>query len=412
MRIIYNVTIRTFSFFVFIASFINHKARLFRSGRTRIFKQILEQVNPDDQVIWFHCASLGEFEQGRPVIESIKKQQPGQKILLTFFSPSGYEVRKRYEFADHIFYLPYDTRKNAEQFIRLVNPGMAVFVKYEFWYHYIRAISIRNIPLYLISSNFRPNQIFFKWYGGFFRQMLYRFTHLFVQNDRSRELLSFLPSDRVTVSGDTRFDRVHAIANQRKKLPVIETFRQNCLTLVAGSTWKEDEDILIRYINQFGEGQKWILVPHEIHEHHITRMMRLLDKITIRYSETGTRDCSKSDVLIIDNIGMLSSLYSYGDLAYIGGGFGKGIHNILEAATYGIPVIFGPKYKAFQEAVDLINLGGAFSVQRYEELMNTLQQLTGDRNLLENSGLIAKNYIKSNLGATSVIVKKLLTNYF
>lgn len=410
MRIFYNLTIRTFSFFIFLAAFFNTKARSFRSGRTDIFNQIQGKVGPEDQVIWFHCASLGEFEQGRPVIESIKKQRADQKILLTFFSPSGYEVRKNYPMADYIFYLPLDTKKNAEQFIGLVNPQMAVFVKYEFWYHYIRALSTRNIPLYLISSNFRPNQVFFKWYGGFFRQMLYRFTHLFVQNHRSRELLSFLPSDRVTVSGDTRFDRVHAIANQRRELPVIETFRQDRLALVAGSTWKEDEDILIRYINQFGDGQKWILVPHEINEHHINRMIRLLNRATIRYSETGDKDCSLSEVMIIDNIGMLSSIYFYGDLAYIGGGFGKGIHNILEAATYGIPVVFGPTYKAFQEAIDLINLGGAFSVQSYEELMNILQQLTGNRNLLKDSGFIAKNYVKTNLGATKTIVEKLLTN--
>lgn len=408
MRIIYNLAIRIFSFFIFVASGINIKARLFRSGRRGLFKQIREKVNPDEGVIWFHCASLGEFEQGRPVIESIKTERPDQKILLTFFSPSGYEVRKNYELADYIFYLPYDTKKNAEQFIRLVNPEMVIFVKYEFWYHYIHTLSLKNVPVYLISSNFRPNQVFFRWYGGFFRQILHLFTHLFVQNHRSKELVSFLPSDRVTVSGDTRFDRVHAIANQRRNLPVIETFKRDRLTLVAGSTWKEDEDILIRYINELGGEQKWILVPHEIHEHHINRMMRLMNRPTMRYSETGEKDCSQADVLIIDNIGMLSSLYYYGNLAFVGGGFGKGIHNILEAATYGIPVLFGPKYKAFQEAIDLVNLGGAFSVRSYEELMNILQQLTGDREYLKNSGYIARDYVKTNLGATKSIVEKLL----
>jgi len=408
MRIIYNLAIRIFSFFIFVASVFNIKARLFRSGRRGLFTQIREKVNPDEGVIWFHCASLGEFEQGRPVIESIKTERPDQKILLTFFSPSGYEVRKNYELADYIFYLPYDTKKNAEQFIRLVNPEMVIFVKYEFWYHYIHTLSLKNVPVYLISSNFRPNQVFFRWYGGFFRQILHLFTHLFVQNHRSKELVSFLPSDRVTVSGDTRFDRVHAIANQRRNLPVIETFKRDRLTLVAGSTWKEDEDILIRYINELGGEQKWILVPHEIHEHHINRMMRLMNRPTMRYSETGEKDCSQADVLIIDNIGMLSSLYYYGNLAFVGGGFGKGIHNILEAATYGIPVLFGPKYKAFQEAIDLVNLGGAFSVRSYEELINILQQLTGDREYLKNSGCIARDYVKTNLGATKSIVEKLL----
>jgi len=408
MRIIYNLAIRTFSFFIFVASVFNLKARLFRTGRRDLFKQIREMVNPEEGVIWFHCASLGEFEQGRPVIESIKTEKPGQKILLTFFSPSGYEVRKKYGLADYIFYLPYDTKKNAEQFIRLVNPEMVIFVKYEFWYHFIHTLSRKNIPVYLISANFRPNQVFFRWYGGFFRQILQLFTHLFVQNHRSRELLSFLPTDRVTVSGDTRFDRVHAIANQHRNLPVIETFKQDRFTLVAGSTWKEDEDLLIRYINEHGKGQKWILVPHEIHEDHINRMLRSLEKPAVRFSEAEGTDSTKADVLIIDNIGMLSSLYFYGDIAFIGGGFGKGIHNILEAAAYGIPVLFGPDYKAFQEAIDLVKLEGAFAIESYEELMNILQQLTGDREYLKNSGCIARDYVKTNLGATKSIVEKLL----
>ncbi len=408
MIIIYNLSIRILSFLILIASVFNRKARLFRSGRTGLFQQIREKVNPEKGVIWFHCASLGEFEQGRPVIESIKKKIPDQQILLTFFSPSGYEVRKNYELADYIFYLPYDTKKNAAYFIRLVNPRLVIFVKYEFWYHYIHTLNRNSIPVYLISSNFRPNQVFFRWYGGFFRKMLFQFSHLFVQNQRSRELLSFLPSDRVTVSGDTRFDRVNAIANQIKELPVIETFKQDRLMVVAGSTWKEDEDLLIRYINELGDEEKWILVPHEIHEHNIIRMMRFLNRPVVRFSETGEKDCSQTDVLIIDNIGMLSSLYSYGDLAFVGGGFGKGIHNILEAATYGIPVIFGPQYKAFQEAIDLVELGGAFAVRNYEELINILQQLTGDRESLKNSGSIARDYVKSNLGATKSIVEKLL----
>ncbi len=408
MSILYNLYIRILSFLIFVASAFNRKARLFRWGRKGLLNRIREKVSPGEGVIWVHCASLGEFEQGRPVIESIKKKKPGQQILLTFFSPSGYEVRKNYELADYIFYLPYDTKKNAAQFIHRVNPSLVIFVKYEFWYHYIHTLYNKNIPVYLISSNFRPNQVFFRWYGGFFRKMLFQFSHLFVQNQRSRELLSFLPSDRVTVSGDTRFDRVHAIAIQRKELPVIETFKRDRLTLVAGSTWKEDEELLIRYINELGEQQKWILVPHEIHEHHIIRMMRSLTRPVMRFSETGRKDSAQADVLIIDNIGMLSSLYSYGDLAFIGGGFGKGIHNILEAATYGIPVIFGPRYKAFQEAVDLVELGGAFAVRSYEELMNILQQLTGDREMLKNSGSIAGDYVKSHLGATKSIVEKLL----
>jgi 3-deoxy-D-manno-octulosonic-acid transferase len=410
MKIIYNLGIRIFSFGLFITSIFNKKVRLFRSGRTGIFEIIQKKIDPGEKIIWFHCASLGEFEQGRPVIESVREKRPGHKILLTFFSPSGFEVRKNYELADYVFYLPVDTKKNAERFVRLVNPEIVVFVKYEFWYHYISTLFRKKIPVYLISSNFRTNQIFFKWYGKFFRRMLPMFTHLFVQNQRSKELLVSVQVDQVTVAGDTRFDRVDTIAKQRREIPVIEAFRQDCFTLVAGSTWKEDEDILIRVINEYRKGLKWILVPHVIHEDHIARIIRLLNRPVIRFSETKSNDCSNADVLIIDNIGMLSSLYYYGDIAYIGGGFGKGIHNILEASAYGIPVLFGPEYTAFQEAIDLINLEGAFSVKSYKELMNILQRLEGNPEHLKNSGTTAKNYVKSHLGATKSIVEKLLIN--
>ena len=408
MKIIYNLGVWIFSFVLFITSIFNKKARLFRSGRAGIFEIIQKKIDPGERIIWFHCASLGEFEQGRPVIESVREKRPGHKILLTFFSPSGFEVRKNYQLADYIFYLPVDTKKNAERFIRLVNPEIVVFVKYEFWYHYIHTLSRMNIPVYLISSNFRANQIFFRWYGEFFRRMLLMFTHLFVQNQRSKELLVSVQVDQVTVAGDTRFDRVDAIAKQRREIPVIEAFRQDCFTLVAGSTWKEDEDILIRVINEYRKGLKWILVPHVIHEDHIARIIRLLNRPVIRFSETKSNDCSNADVLIIDNIGMLSSLYYYGDIAYIGGGFGKGIHNILEASAYGIPVLFGPEYKTFQEAIDLVKLEGAFSVKSYKELMNILEKLVGNPEHLKKSGTIAKDYVKSSLGATKSIVEKLL----
>lgn len=408
MKIIYNLGIRAFSVALVFASAFNKKARLFRIGRKNIFESIQKKIATNDNIIWFHCASLGEFEQGRPVIESIKEKEPNCKILLTFFSPSGYEVRKNYEAADYVFYLPLDTKKNAEKFIRLVNPQKVVFVKYEFWYHYLHTLSRNNIPVYLISSNFRRNQIFFKWYGKFFRQILQKFTHLFVQNQHSQELLSAIHVECVTIAGDTRFDRVNAIVAKRKDLPEIETFKNDKFTVVAGSTWKEDEDILIRLIHESQNEQKWVLVPHEIHENHIAQIIRSLKKPVIRYSEIEKSDCSQADVLLIDNIGMLSSLYYYGNLAFIGGGFGKGIHNILEAATYGIPVLFGPKFKAFQEAIDLVKLGGAYSVKSYEELMNIFKQLVNNPEHLKNSGNIARKYVESNLGATESIVKKML----
>ena len=408
MKIIYNLGIRLFSIALIFASAFNKKARLFRTGRKNIFESIQKKIDPNANIIWFHCSSLGEFEQGRPVIESIKEREPGYKILLTFFSPSGYEVRKDYEVADYIFYLPVDTKKNAEKFIRLVNPQKVVFVKYEFWYHYLHTLSGKNIPVYLISSNFRPNQIFFQRHGEFFRQILRKFTHLFVQNLRSQELLSAIHIEHVTVAGDTRFDRVNAIVENRKDLQEIETFKNNKFTIVAGSTWKEDEEILIRLIHESENDQKWILAPHEIQENHIAQIIRSVKRPVIRYSEINKSDSSQANVLIIDNIGMLSSLYYYGNLAFIGGGFGKGIHNILEAATYGIPVLFGPKFKAFQEAIDMVNSGGAFSVKSYEELMNIFQQLVNNPEHLKNSGNIARKYVQSNLGATESIVKKLL----
>jgi 3-deoxy-D-manno-octulosonic-acid transferase len=408
MKIIYNLGIILFFVGLVLASIFSKKARLFLTGRKNLFKSIQDRINPNENLIWFHCASLGEFEQGRPVIESIKEKKSDQKILLTFFSPSGYEIRKNYEKADYIFYLPIDTKRNAEKFISLVNPKMAVFVKYEFWYHYLKVLSGEKIPVYLISSNFRANQIFFKWYGGFFRRILRFFSYLFVQNQFSKELLSAIQIEQVTVAGDTRFDRVNTIAEQRRKLPEIESFKNNKFTTVAGSTWKEDEEMLIRLINESGNDTKWIVVPHEIHENHITWIVRSFKKPVIRYSEMIKRDNDVATVLIIDNIGMLSSLYYYGNLAFVGGGFGKGIHNILEAATYGIPVLFGSNYKAFQEAIDLVKLGGAFSVKSYEELMNIYQQLTNNPEHLKNTGNIARNYVESNLGATETIVKKLL----
>ncbi|UCG29034.1 MAG: 3-deoxy-D-manno-octulosonic acid transferase [Bacteroidales bacterium] len=405
---LYIIGIRIISCIIFVASPFNHKLKLWREGRKKIFGRLEKEVNPEEKTIWFHCASLGEFEQGRPVIEAIREKAPGLKILLTFFSPSGYEIRKNFPGADYIYYLPLDTRQNAEKFITLVNPAFAVFVKYEFWYFFIRTLNRRHIPVYLISANFRNNQIFFRRYGGFFRGILAMFTHLFIQNQKSKELLSTIGIDAVSVAGDTRFDRVHAISNRRKRLKPVEQFKQNELTVVAGSTWKEDEEHIIRYINEQKNNLRWIIAPHEIREENILRILNSLTRPSVRYSELNHSNTSGAEILVVDNIGLLSSLYYYGEIAYIGGGFGKGIHNILEAATYGMPVLFGPNYKNFQEALDLVERKGAFPVRSYKDVVNTIHQLITEPEYLKKTGNIAKEFVKSNLGATRLIVEKLL----
>ncbi|MQY78989.1 MAG: 3-deoxy-D-manno-octulosonic acid transferase [Bacteroidetes bacterium] len=409
MRLIYDLGLVIYRMSIRIASIFNDKARLWLKGRENLFANILKQVNPQEKIAWFHCASLGEFEQGRPVIEAFRKQNPECKILLTFFSPSGYEIRKNYNGADYIFYLPMDSKRNAEKFIEFINPSVVVFIKYEFWYHYIQTLNNKNIPVYLISANFRSTQIFFKRYGGFFRNLLKFFTYIFVQTSSSKDLLSTIGLNNISVAGDTRFDRVYSIVKQANRLPVVEKFKQNKTTIIVGSSWKEDEEILIPCLNQTFHDVKWIIAPHEIHEENLSRIIRNINKRIVRYSEMSRENASDFDVLLIDNIGMLSSLYYYGDIAYIGGGFGKGIHNILEAATFGIPVIFGPNFKKFHEAVELINQEGAFSIRSFEELMNTLDTLLQNQELLDTAGKIAKKFIENSLGATNIIVEKLVT---
>lgn len=409
MRLIYDLGLVIYRMSIRIASIFNGKARLWLKGRENLFANILKQVNPQEKIAWFHCASLGEFEQGRPVIEAFRKQNPECKILLTFFSPSGYEIRKNYDGADYIFYLPMDSKRNAEKFIELINPSVVVFIKYEFWYHFIKTLNNKNIPVYLISANFRSTQIFFKRYGGFFRNLLKYFTYIFVQTSSSKDLLSTIGLNNVSVAGDTRFDRVYSIVKQANRLPVVEKFKQNKTTIIVGSSWKEDEEILIPCLNQTFHDVKWIIAPHEIHDENLSRIISNINKRIVRYSEMNRENASDFDVLLIDNIGMLSSLYYYGDIAYIGGGFGKGIHNILEAATFGIPVIFGPNFKKFHEAVELIKQEGAFSIRSFEELMNTLDTLLQNQELLDTAGKIAKKFIENSLGATNIIVEKLVT---
>jgi 3-deoxy-D-manno-octulosonic-acid transferase len=353
---------------------------------------------------------LGEFEQGRPLIEKIKSQYPNFRVVLTFFFPSCYEDCKNYTGADYIFYPPIDSKQNAKQFIESINPSLVFFIKYEYWFYYLHTLHNKGIPTYLCSAIFRPSQNFFKWYGGWFRRMLGYFDHIFVQTTESKALLHTISIQNVTITGDTRFDRVHSIASAAREISEIALFTENKPCLIAGSTWEPDEAILCKYINESATIQKIIIAPHEIDEDHILRLERLIDKNTIRYSQWKDKLSGNFEVLIIDNIGMLSSLYRYGQVAYIGGGFGKGIHNILEAATFGLPVIFGSNYKKFSEAVDLINQGGAFPINTYEQCKQILDNLFTDNVLLQNTGVVAKNFVSKNIGATDKILSAIFQN--
>ena len=407
MVFIYNILTSLYFFSVRLASVFNPKAQLFVKGRKNIFKKINESVDKEQQIVWFHCSSLGEFEQGRPVIESLKQKYPQYKILLTFFSPSGYEIRKNYAGADYIFYLPIDNRRNASKFIKAINPKMVFFVKYEFWYHYLNALQKKKIPVYIFSAIFRKDQLFFKWYGGFYRKMLQKFNFFFVQNKESKELLNSINIKNVEITGDTRFDRVYSIASQAKNIPVIEAFKQGKITIIAGSTWRPDEELLIKFINSENNKElKYIIAPHEIFIENIERIEKAINKKVIRYSQANEQNVLESQVIIIDNIGLLSSLYKYGDIAYIGGGFGKGIHNVLEAATFGLPLFFGTNYHQFNEAVQLVNLKAAFVVNNYSNLENQLKTLLANKILIKSTGEIAKEYVVSNHGSTIKILAK------
>ena len=407
MTLLYRTGIFFYSLFIHIFSAFNEKARLFVRGRKNWEKILGQKIDPKAKYIWFHCASLGEFEQGRPVIEDLKNRLPEYKILLTFFSPSGYEIRKNYPLADVVAYLPMDTKHNAKAFLNIVQPEKVFFVKYEFWYFYFSELSKRKIPLYIISAIFRENQQFFKntpW-GKWYLKMLSQVEHLFVQNEKSGELLKTIGLSNFTVSGDTRFDRVAAIAKVSKEIPIVEKFMGNSLLLIAGSTWKPDEELLATFINQ-SNNIKFIIAPHEVSAVNINRIHQLLKKPAISFSQVTEAEIDRFQVLIIDSVGLLSSLYRYGNIAYIGGGFGVGIHNILEAATFGLPVIFGPNYKKFKEAVDLTFEGGAISISNFDELLQALNNLINKNAEREKTSDICKNYVAKNVGSTKVIIKK------
>jgi 3-deoxy-D-manno-octulosonic-acid transferase len=407
MTILYLLGIRIFQLLVLLASPFNSKAKLWLQGRKRIFKSLQKNIEPGDKIFWIHCASLGEFEQGRPLIESIKKEYPYHKVLLTFYSPSGYEIRKNYEYADYVYYLPLDTPYNAKHFVEIVNPDAVFFVKYEFWYFFLREIHKQNIPLYLVSGIFRKNQRFFKPGGVKSRKMLKWFTHFFVQNEESKRLLQSIHINNVSVTGDTRFDRVYDITQKAKSLPLIESFAKDQLVLIAGSSWKPDEDLLLKYFKESSYSFKMIIAPHEIHKENIARIEKSVSdpKSVLRFSEANATNIQNANLLIIDSIGILSSVYKYGNIAYIGGGFGKGIHNILEAATFGLPIIFGPNYLKFKEAVELIGLKGAFSINNNDELKSILDSFLAHKENIKISGKISSQYVQENRGATEHIVK-------
>ena len=409
MKLLYNIAMLIYQSFIWLASkFNNKKASLFLSGRKNVFALLEQKRLPGERYVWFHAASLGEFEQGRPIIENLKQTHPEYKIILTFFSPSGYEVRKNYNGADIICYLPMDMSWNVKRFLDIVQPDCAIFIKYEFWMNYLLELKKRQIKTYIVSAIFRESQMFFRWYGGYYRSILNSFTHLFVQNDQSVRLLHSIGLDNVTKVGDTRFDRVADIASNAKDLPVVQLFKRDKKVLVAGSSWPNDEEILLSYFNQ-NKDVKLIIAPHEIHEEHLQSIISKLQRPYVRYTQATTENVSEADCLIIDCFGLLSSIYRYGEIAYIGGGFGVGIHNILEAAVYGIPVIFGPNYKKFQEAVDLIELCGAFSISDYTGFSRLMSDLLVDNSsLYASSAAISNDYSQRNRGATIKVLDIIL----
>ena len=412
----YNIFLFLYRAIIGIASLWNNKAKLWVNGRKNIFEGLQSKIkSQNSKIIWFHCSSLGEFEQGRPVIEKLRSHYPNLKILLTFFSPSGFEIRKDYKGADWVFYLPLDAGKNAIRFFDIVNPSLVVFVKYDYWYYYLSECKKRNIPLLLVSGIFRQDQPFFKWYGDLHRNMLNCFTHFFVQDKESLQLLQSININNAVIAGDTRFDRVSEIAENFKPIGVIEKFCDSSQVLVAGSTWPDDEKLIKDGTTNFPD-LKIIIAPHEIHKEHIDQLKSIFPKAVLHSQLIAdTSQLITSKILIIDNIGMLSKLYHYATITYVGGGFNRGIHNTLEAAVYGKPVLFGPNYKKFKEAIGLIEAGGGICINSGIEFSTILQQFISNKQGLELRGKNSSDFVKQNRGATEKIltyieVNRLLTN--
>lgn len=417
----YNVAIYLYLLGVAVCSLFSKKVRKMWKGERRAVRELRQKVDPEAQYVWFHAASLGEFEQGRPLIEELRRRHPQYKILLTFFSPSGYEVRKDYPGADIVTYLPLDTIANARRFLRAIRPVMAFFIKYEFWYNYLHILKHRHVPVYSVSSIFRPGQVFFRWYGSEYGRVLRCFTHFFVQNQVSKDLLAKLKITDVSIVGDTRFDRVLQIKQQAKVLPVVEQFKSSGKVFVAGSSWLPDEEIFIPYFLKEKPDWKLIIAPHKIDEDHLQQIEKLLEgRRVVRYTKMMkcqspatnpqsplTETPSEADVLIIDCFGLLSSIYRYADIAYVGGGFGVGIHNLPEAAVWGVPVFFGPNNQRFQEAQDLKECGGGVEIADYGDFRSKMEVFAGDPSKCQEVGRRAANYIKEKSGATEKVLSAL-----
>lgn len=411
----YNLVIYLYQLGVAVYSLFNAKVRKMWRGERDAFRVLRQKVDPAARYVWFHAASLGEFEQGRPLMEQLRREHPELKILLTFFSPSGYEVRKDYEGADIVCYLPLDTISNARRFLRIIRPEKAFFIKYEFWYNYLHILKHRGVPVYSVSSIFRPDQVFFKWYGRQYGRVLNCFTHFFVQNEQSCELLKSIGITNVTITGDTRFDRVLQIRDAAKRLPVLEMFiDKHPHVFVAGSSWPPDEEIFIRYFKEHPEW-KLVIAPHVIGDDHLRQIEKAVaGRRCVRYT-TAANDrtfsdatgelISDADVLIINCFGLLSSIYRYATVAYVGGGFGVGIHNTVEAAVWGVPVIFGPNNQKFQEAQELKACGGGIEINSYDDFSQTMDRFAADATALEQAGAAAGNYVKHHSGATDKILR-------
>lgn len=409
MQVFYSFLIYMYGALLHFTSLFSKKAALWVNGRRNFFSILdnaLLQINKQTQLTrtaWFHCASLGEFEQGRPIIEAFTLKHPEYKIIVSFFSPSGYEVRKNYTGAHLVTYLPLDTPRNAKLFIEKVNPDIVFYIKYEYWFNMLSVLQKKNIPTLLVSAIFRPDQHFFAWYGGWTRKRLAGFTHLFVQNQPSLQLLASIGIHNATLSGDTRFDRVAQVAQTPFENKIVEAFSKENIVMVAGSTWPADEELIFKMMNELPKPLKLIIAPHEIHEEHLNHLASAFKENAVRYSKTNETDVGKATVLIIDSIGMLSQLFRYGTLAYIGGGFGVSIHNILEPATFGLPIFFGPKMQKFKEAHDLVNLNSAFIVNHATELTQKVNQLLDEPEILKQASLNSKKYVQENTGATAIV---------
>lgn len=403
--LLYNICIALYAQIIKIVALWNPKAKQWVEGRKNIFEQMARKISKSDRIVWLHVASLGEFEQGRPIIEQIRKEHPEYKILLTFFSPSGYEIRKNYEGADYIFYLPIDTPLNVKRFLDITHPEIAIFVKYEFWLNYLYELKARNIRTFVISAIFRADSVFFKWYGSRWRQALDSYEQIFVQNKESQTLLHKIGFDNVIIAGDTRFDRVAAIAQAAKKIDIVERFKGESRLFVAGSTWGPDEDILQELINLNPE-IKFVVAPHEMNEGRINKIIEATTEGAVRYTQCNAQTSFEgTQVLILDTVGILSSVYGYASWSYIGGGFGVGIHNTLEAATFALPIAFGPNYKKFKEARDMVALGVATKIENAEDLQKWFTPLRDNEQTLRQVSATAKEYTSKHQGATSLIMK-------